>query len=108
MVLASIPFLRCRNLQHRAQAFTLVELLVLNAIIAIAGLLLPALADLSDRTTDIKSPSKMVTIGDEGAYNPYQTVIKPEFFRHTKYLNFRFDVAFADGHAAFTKFLFQA
>ncbi len=66
--------------------------------------------DQSCRTTDIKNTSKMVTIGEEGAYypafNPDPAVILKEFFRHTKYLDFRFNVAYADGHAGFTKFVY--
>lgn len=66
--------------------------------------------DQSCKTTDIKTPSKMVTIGEEGAYysafNPDPAVILKEFFRHTKYLDFRFNVAFGDGHAQFTKFIY--
>jgi prepilin-type N-terminal cleavage/methylation domain-containing protein/prepilin-type processing-associated H-X9-DG protein len=64
----------------------------------------------SFKTTNIKSPSKMVTIGEEGCYypsgNPDPTVILKEFFRHTKFLDMRFNVAFADGHANFTKFIY--
>ena len=52
----------------------------------------------------------MVTIGEEGGYypafNPDPAVILKEFFRHTKYLDFQFNVAFADGHAKFTKFIY--
>ena len=66
--------------------------------------------DLSCKTTDIRSPSQMVTIGEEGGYypalNPDPAVILKEFFRHTKYLDFRFNVAFGDGRAAFTKFIY--
>ena len=61
--------------------------------------------------TDIKSPSKMVTIGEEGCYypstNPDPAVFSPVFFRHTKYLDCRFNVAFADGHARFTRFIYM-
>lgn len=64
----------------------------------------------SARVTDIKSPSRMVTIGEEGAYypssNPSPAAILPVFFRHTKFMDFRFNVAFADGHAGFTKFAY--
>ena len=67
--------------------------------------------DQSCKTTDIKNASKMVTIGEEGGYypafNPDPSVILKEFFRHTKYLDFRFNVAFADGHAKFTKFIYS-
>jgi prepilin-type N-terminal cleavage/methylation domain-containing protein/prepilin-type processing-associated H-X9-DG protein len=68
--------------------------------------------DQSCKTTEIKNPSKMVTIGEEGAYypssNPNPAAILPVYFRHTKFLDFRFNVAFADGHAGFTKFIYTA
>ncbi|MDB6058869.1 MAG: hypothetical protein JWO95_2713 [Verrucomicrobiales bacterium] len=68
--------------------------------------------DQSCKTTEIKSPSKMVTIGEEGAYypssNPNPAAILPVYFRHTAFMDFRFNVAFADGHAAFTKFIYSA
>jgi prepilin-type N-terminal cleavage/methylation domain-containing protein/prepilin-type processing-associated H-X9-DG protein len=68
--------------------------------------------DQSCKTTDVKSPSRMVTISEEGGYypafNPDPAVILKEFFRHTKYLDFRFNVAFGDGHAGFTKFIYTA
>jgi prepilin-type N-terminal cleavage/methylation domain-containing protein/prepilin-type processing-associated H-X9-DG protein len=59
----------------------------------------------SCKTSDIKSPSKMVTICEEGAYYPALNnalAETPAFFRHTKFLDFRFNVTFADGHARFT------
>ena len=65
----------------------------------------------SCKTTEIKSPSKMLVIGEEGAYfpaiNPDPAAFSPILFRHTKYLDCRFNVAFADGHAQFTKFIYQ-
>jgi prepilin-type N-terminal cleavage/methylation domain-containing protein/prepilin-type processing-associated H-X9-DG protein len=80
----------------------------------------PMLSTTANTTTDpqnpsvkisaIKTPSKMITIGEEGCYyptyNPDPAVIKTEFFRHTKYMDWRFNVSFADGHARFTKFLY--
>jgi prepilin-type N-terminal cleavage/methylation domain-containing protein/prepilin-type processing-associated H-X9-DG protein len=64
----------------------------------------------SCKTTDVKSPSKMLIIGEEGAYfpatNPDPAAFSPILFRHTKYLDCRFNVAFADGHAQFTKFIY--
>ena len=65
--------------------------------------------DLSCKTTDVKSSSKMVTIGEEGAYYPAfnpELASQKEFFRHTKYLDFRFNVAFADGHASFNRSIY--
>ncbi|HEY5505824.1 MAG TPA: prepilin-type N-terminal cleavage/methylation domain-containing protein [Sedimentisphaerales bacterium] len=65
--------------------------------------------DKSCRTTDIKSPSKMITICEEGAYYPAfnpELASTPEFFRHTKVLDFRFNDTFADGHAKFTKSIY--
>jgi len=66
----------------------------------------------SCRTTDILAPAKMITIGEEGCYypsgNPDPAEILPSFFRHTKFMDMRFNVAFADGHAKFTTFIYQA
>ncbi len=60
----------------------------------------------SCKSTDIKSPTRMVTIGEEGAYYPAfnpELATQKEFFRHTAYMDFRFNVAFADGHAQFQR-----
>ena len=66
--------------------------------------------DQSCKTSDIISPSKMVTIGEEGAYypafNPDPAVIGKDYFRHTTFNDFRFNVAFGDGHAGFTRFIY--
>jgi prepilin-type processing-associated H-X9-DG protein len=65
--------------------------------------------DKSCKTTEVKSPSRMVTIGEEGAYYPAfnpELASQPDFFRHTTFLDFRFNVAFADGHAKFTKSIY--
>lgn len=62
--------------------------------------------DKSCKTTEVKSPSKMIIIGEEGAYYPAfnpELASQTQFFRHTKYPDFRFNVAFADGHAKFNK-----
>lgn len=65
----------------------------------------------SCKRSDIKRPSNMIIMGEEGCYypafNPDPTVIKKSFFRHTKYLDFRFNVTFADGHAEFTRFIYS-
>ena len=67
--------------------------------------------DQSCKTSDVRSPSRMVTIGEEGAYYPAfnpELASQQEFFRHTPFLDFRFNVAFADGHAKFTRFIYTA
>ena len=50
-------------------------------------------------------------MGEEGlyyaTYNPNPAVIKKEFFRHTKFMDWRFNTSFADGHANFTKYLYM-
>lgn len=57
------------------------------------------------KVSQIRSPAKMVTIGEEGAYfppwNPME--IEPRFFIHTKNKDYRWNLAFADGHASFTR-----
>jgi prepilin-type N-terminal cleavage/methylation domain-containing protein len=57
----------------------------------------------------IMNPSKMVVIGDEGCYfppwNPIQIPLLD--FPHTKYNDCRWNIAFADGHAAFTSLIYQ-
>jgi prepilin-type N-terminal cleavage/methylation domain-containing protein/prepilin-type processing-associated H-X9-DG protein len=60
-------------------------------------------------TIQIKNPSKMIIIGDEGCYFPSwnPTQIPAQDFPHTKYGDTRWNVTFADGHAAFTRFLYE-
>jgi prepilin-type processing-associated H-X9-DG protein len=63
----------------------------------------------SCKTTQIKSPSQMVTTCEQGAYYPALNnalSAQKQFFLHTKYLDFRFNVTFADGHAKFTKIIY--
>jgi len=64
----------------------------------------------SVKMSAIKSPSRMITTGEEGCYyptyNPDPSVFKNEWFRHTKWMDWRFNTAFADGHAKFTKFIY--
>ncbi len=62
----------------------------------------------SCKTTQIKSPSQMIVIGEEGSYFPSWNPIDipRENFRHTKYPDTRWNVAFADGHASFTRFVY--
>lgn len=64
----------------------------------------------SVKTTAIRNPAMFVHVAEEGAYyptlDPLPANIKPEFFRHTKYLDFRFNTGFADGHAKFTTYTY--
>ena len=64
--------------------------------------------DLSCKATAIKSPSRMVTLGEEGAYFPpwNPIAIPPQCFLHTKYGDTRWNITFADGHAAFTRIVY--
>jgi prepilin-type N-terminal cleavage/methylation domain-containing protein len=64
--------------------------------------------NLSCKTLDIKSPARMVTLGEDGCYfPPWNPVdIPPQTFRHTKPGDFRWNITFADGHAAFTRIVF--
>ena len=63
----------------------------------------------SCKLADIRSPTKMVTIGEEGCYFPSWNPISPlpkENFRHTKFGDTRWNITFADGHAAFTRIIY--
>ncbi len=69
----------------------------------------PAASSLrSWKTTQIKSTSRMVVFGETGCYltswNP--VAIPAVDFKHTTIGDTRWNVSFADGHAAFTKFLY--
>jgi len=60
----------------------------------------------SCRTSDIKSPARMVTICEPGVYYPTLNnglATEAKLFPHTPYLDFQFNITFADGHARFTK-----
>ena len=63
---------------------------------------------LSCKTTDIKSPSRMVILGEDGCYfPPWNPIDIPrQDFRHTKYGDTRWNITFADGHAAFTRLIY--
>jgi prepilin-type N-terminal cleavage/methylation domain-containing protein len=63
----------------------------------------------------LKSPTRMVTLAENGAFFPvwnadtsgnyvYGNPPNPIEFRHTKVNDFRFNCDFADGHAGFTRF----
>jgi len=61
------------------------------------------------KLTDIRSPTRMVTIAEEGCYFPSWNPISPlpkENFRHTKFGDTRWNLTFADGHAAFTPIIY--
>jgi prepilin-type N-terminal cleavage/methylation domain-containing protein len=57
------------------------------------------------KMTNIRNPSKMVVIAEEGAYfpswNPEE--IKSQFFIHSKKGDYRWNIAFADAHADFVR-----
>jgi len=69
----------------------------------------------SVKLSAIKSPVRMVTLAENGAYFPvwnadtsgsfvYGSAPNPIEFRHTKVNDYRFNAQFADGHAVFTRF----
>ncbi len=59
----------------------------------------------SCKASEILSPARMVIIGEAGCYFPpwNGAPAPPEEYRHTKYLDHRWNITFADGHAAFTR-----
>ena len=59
----------------------------------------------SCKTTDIKSPVRMVTIAEMGAYRVSWDAINAtvDEYRHSKYPDPRWNITFSDGHAGFTK-----
>lgn len=59
----------------------------------------------SCKSSAIKSPSRMVVMGEEGAYFPAWngTAAPSQYFVHTKPGDYRWNLAYADGHAQFTK-----
>ncbi len=70
----------------------------------------------SVKSSEIKSLTRMVILAENGAYFPvwnadisgkyvYGNPPNPIEFRHTKVDDFRFNAVFADGHAAFIRFL---
>jgi len=67
------------------------------------------------KASSIRSPARMVTIAENGAYFPvwnantsgqyvYGNAPNPIEFRHTKKDDYHFNAQFADGHAAWTSF----
>jgi prepilin-type processing-associated H-X9-DG protein len=68
----------------------------------------------SYKTSDVLSPSMMVCVAEQGSYYPpfapgdvTADNLVP-FFLHTKPYDWRFNIAFTDGHAAFTKITYTA
>lgn len=59
----------------------------------------------SCRGTEIKSPVRMVIIGEAGCYFPSWdgTAAPAAEYRHTKPMDHRWNIAFADGHAEFKR-----
>jgi len=62
----------------------------------------------SCKTTEIKSPVRMVIITEMGAYRVCWDAINAtqEEYRHSKYPDPRWNIAFGDGHAGFAKLIF--
>jgi hypothetical protein len=62
----------------------------------------------SCKTTQIQSPAAMIVFGEVGCYCTSWSgeTIPPQDFRHTKYGDTRWNASFADGLAAFTRFLY--
>jgi hypothetical protein len=67
----------------------------------------------SYKMSDVMSPSFMVCVAEQGSYYPAyapQDITADNlvpYFLHTKAYDWRFDIAFTDGHAAFTKITFM-
>ncbi len=61
--------------------------------------------DRSCKLSQIKSVTRMVVIGEAGCYFPpwNGTAAPVEEYRHTKYPDHRWNMAFADGHAEFMR-----
>jgi len=69
----------------------------------------PGVSRLSCRASDLKSPSRMVIIGEEGCYyiawNGQNAPV--EEYRHSKFPDPRWNMAFGDGHAEFVNLEFK-
>jgi len=63
----------------------------------------------SCKGTAVVSPVRMVILGEEGAYFPPWNGAAPpdQYFVHTKVGNYRWNIAYADGHAQFTVIEFR-
>ena len=61
------------------------------------------------KDSDVASPVRMIIIGELGAYYPsWDGEATPsEYFAHTKPGNYRWNLAYADGHAQFTPITYQ-
>jgi prepilin-type N-terminal cleavage/methylation domain-containing protein/prepilin-type processing-associated H-X9-DG protein len=63
----------------------------------------------SCKGSDVVSPVRMVILGEEGAYFPPWDAAAPpaQYYVHTKAGDNRWNVAYADGHAQFTRITLQ-
>ena len=63
----------------------------------------------SCKSTAVKSPTRMVIMAEEGAYFPAWNGAAPpsQYFVHTKPGDYRWNLAYADGHSQFTKITLQ-
>ncbi len=63
----------------------------------------------SCKGTAVASPVRMVILGEEGAYFPPWNGVAPpsQYYVHTKAGDYRWNVAYADGHSQFTKITLQ-
>jgi prepilin-type N-terminal cleavage/methylation domain-containing protein len=63
----------------------------------------------SCKGTAVVSPARMVILGEEGAYFPAWNGTAPpdQYYVHSKPGDLRWNVAYADGHAQFTKITLQ-
>ncbi|HEY4416497.1 MAG TPA: prepilin-type N-terminal cleavage/methylation domain-containing protein [Verrucomicrobiae bacterium] len=66
-------------------------------------------AGASCKGSAIASPTRMVIIGEEGSFYPAWNGTPPAAvdFVHTKIGDYRWNIAYADGHAQFTKITYQ-
>jgi prepilin-type N-terminal cleavage/methylation domain-containing protein/prepilin-type processing-associated H-X9-DG protein len=64
--------------------------------------------DQACKISAIRSPSKMVVIGEAGCYFPsWNGTAAPIWeYRHTKFMDHRWNIGFADGHAEFVRIPF--
>ena len=65
---------------------------------------------MSCKFTDVKSPVRMVILGEQGCFSIawHGQDAPAEEYRHSKFPNPHWNVAFADGHAQFLKMTFKA
>jgi hypothetical protein len=61
--------------------------------------------DKACKVSAIRNPSKMVVIGEAGCYFPSWngTAAPAEEYRHSKFMDHRWNIGFADGHSDFIR-----